>query len=84
VFRERKLGKLADGQDVHHAFDSAAGHRACRGRGLQTKERLSLDSLNSRTGEYILVRLLGQLFFDQADNDRRQVNDLRQGTGFPG
>jgi hypothetical protein len=31
----------------------------------RTKERLSLESLNSRTREYILVRLLGQLFFER-------------------
>ena len=30
----------------------------------RTKERLSQESLNSRTREYILVRLLGQLFFE--------------------
>ena len=30
----------------------------------RTKERLSQESLNSITREYILVRLLGQLFFE--------------------
>jgi hypothetical protein len=32
-----------------------------------TKERLSQESLNSRTREYILVRQSGQLFFDRAN-----------------
>jgi hypothetical protein len=33
----------------------------------RTKERLSQESLNSRTREYILVRQSGQLFFDRAN-----------------
>lgn len=32
---------------------------------LQTKERLSQESLNSRTREYMLVKRLGQLFFQR-------------------
>jgi hypothetical protein len=32
---------------------------------VQTKERLSQESLNSRTREYMLVKRLGQLFFER-------------------
>jgi hypothetical protein len=32
---------------------------------LRTKERLSQESLNSRTREYMLVKRLGQLFFER-------------------
>ena len=45
----------------------------------QTKERLSLESLNSRTREYIRAGQLGQLFFNQADAVNRRVDDVRQG-----
>ncbi len=32
---------------------------------LRTKERLSRESLNSRTREYMLVKSMGQLFFER-------------------
>lgn len=59
------------------------GIRACRGRELRTKERLSLESLNSRTREYILVKQLGQLFFSRA-NVRGQMRLVipRKGLAF--
>ena len=60
------------------------GHRARRGRGLRTKERLSQESLNSRTREYILVGRLGQLFFAQAGISWCCADDFRQDMRFTG
>lgn len=50
----------------------------------RTKERLSLESLNSRTRDYIRVGRLGQLFFNRVGAVSCRVDDLRQGMCFPG
>ena len=49
-----------------------------------TKERLSQESLNSRTREYILVRQMGQLFFKRVDLITGLPGDGRKVTRFPG
>jgi hypothetical protein len=46
---------------------------------VQTKERLSQESLNSRTREYMLVKRLGQLFFE-----RLRGSDARMRAGKSG
>ena len=48
------------------------------------KERLSQESLNSRTREYIRVERLGQLFFRRAGAASRRVDGVRQCMHFPG
>jgi len=45
---------------------------------LRTKERLSQESLNSRTREYMLVKRLGQLFFQ-----RLRIQGARMHPGKP-
>jgi hypothetical protein len=46
---------------------------------VQTKERLSQESLNSRTREYMLVKSTGQLFFE-----RLRGRFARMRAGKPG
>ena len=50
----------------------------------RTKERLSQESLNSRTREYIPVRRAGQLFFNPAKVSVARHDDRRQAWRFPG
>ena len=42
---------------------------------VQTKERLSQESLNSRTREYMLVKRLGQLFFQRLCGSDARIQD---------
>lgn len=45
---------------------------------LRTKERLSRESLNSRTREYMLVKSLGQLFFERLHEGVQRTRERKR------